>query len=145
MSNLTAQASTGIAAPVAAVWEALTDPRLIKQYMFGTEVVSDWQEGSTILWRGEYEGRQYEDKGVILKLQPMRLLQYSHYSPLSGAPDTPENYHTVTIQLAGDAKTTQVRLTQDGNASEEERAHSAKNWEMVLDGLKKAAEKKDAP
>ena len=68
MSDLIAQASTNIAAPVAAVWDALTNPALIKQYMFGTDVVSDWREGSPIFWRGEYEGRSYEDKGVILKL-----------------------------------------------------------------------------
>ena len=38
-NNLIAQASKTIAAPVAAVWEALTNPALIKQYMFGTDVV----------------------------------------------------------------------------------------------------------
>ena len=48
-NNLIAQASKTIAAPVAAVWEALTNPALIKQYMFGTDVVSDWREGSTAI------------------------------------------------------------------------------------------------
>ena len=65
---------------------ALVDPAAIKQYMFGTTVESDWREGSSIVWKGEWQGRAYEDKGVILRLEPGRLLQYSHFSPLSGAP-----------------------------------------------------------
>lgn len=140
MPDLTAQVSTTVDAPAAAVWDALTNPQLIKQYMFGAEVVSDWQAGSRIVWRGEYEGRSYEDKGVIQKLEPQHTLQYSHFSPLAGKPDLPENYHTVTIELSGDGEKTQVSLSQDRNASEEEREHSAKNWGMMLDGLKKAVE-----
>ena len=100
-NDLIAQASTTVAAPAAAVWEALTNPVLVKQYMFGTDVVSDWQEGSPIVWRGEVKGRRYEDKGTILKLIPQHTLQYSHYSPLSGLPDEPQNYHTVTIEIFG--------------------------------------------
>ncbi len=61
--------------------------------MFGTDVVSDWKQGSTIVWKGEYKGKKYEDKGVIFKLEQNQTLQYSHFSPLSGKPDVPENYH----------------------------------------------------
>jgi hypothetical protein len=43
------------------------------QYMFGTNVISDWQEGSPILWKGEWQGKKYEDLGVILKLEPERV------------------------------------------------------------------------
>lgn len=81
-----------------------------------------------------------QDKGVILQFRPPRLLQYTHFSPLSGVPDTPENYHTVTVELSGDGHNTQVSLSQDNNASEQARDHSAKNWEMVLAGLKKVLE-----
>jgi len=41
-----ARATVKINAPVARVWQALVDPHMIKQYMFGTDVVTDWQEGS---------------------------------------------------------------------------------------------------
>ena len=142
--NLIAQASTTIAAPVAAVWEALTSPALIKQYMFGTEVVSHWQEGSPIAWRGAYQGRRYEDKGTILKIVPPHTLQYSHYSPLSGLPDEPQNYHTVTIEIFGQGTLTHVSLLQYGSATAEERDHSAKNWAVMLQGLKNLVEKESA-
>lgn len=99
MRDLIARTSTTVSAPASAVWRALTDPQMIKQYMFGTTVVSNWQEGGAIVWQGEGQGKHYEDKGVILKLEPGRLIQYSHFSPLSGQPDVPENYHAVTVEL----------------------------------------------
>ncbi len=135
-----AQASVHINAPAAEVWKALTNPDMIKQYLFGTNVVSDWKKGSSIVWKGQWEGKAYEDKGVILDLKPEPLIQYSHFSPLSGQPDAPENYHTVTIELSGDGRQTTVSLAQDNNATDEEREHAAKNWELMLVGLKQLLE-----
>ena len=138
--NLIAKASININVPVSRVWQALVTPADIKQYFFGTDTVSDWREGSPIYWRGEWQGKPYEDKGVILQLKPGRTLQYSHYSPLSGAPEVPENYHTVTIELTDEGNQTGVTLSQDNNASDEEREHSEQNWGMVLAGMKKYLE-----
>ena len=138
--TLVANASTVIDAPVSSVWKALVDPAAIKQYMFGTTVISDWKKGSAIVWKGEWKGRAYEDKGTILQLDAGKRLQYSHFSPLAGKPDSPENYHTVTIDVAGQGKGTRVALAQDNNATDEEREHSTKNWEMMLAGLKKYVE-----
>jgi uncharacterized protein YndB with AHSA1/START domain len=139
--ELISQASITINAPIATVWDALVTPAAIKQYMFGADVASDWKQGSSIVWKGEYQGKKYEDKGVILKMEPERMLQYSHFSPLSGQPDVPENYHTVTIELSNDGEKTVVSLSQDGNATEEAREHSEQNWKIMLDGLKKLLEK----
>jgi len=138
--NLIAEVSIMINAPKEKVWNALVAPEAIKQYMFGTNVISDWHEGSSIIWKGEWLGKSYEDKGVILQLKPGHTIQYSHFSPLSGLPDRPENYHTVTVQVSIVGSQTHVALTQDHNASEEERADSEKNWEMMLTGLKKFVE-----
>jgi len=139
--GLVARASTTINAPLDRVWDALVTPKIIKQYMFGTNVTSDWKEGGPILFKGEWEGRSYEDKGVILKMNPKKMLRYSHYSPLSGLPDKAENYHTVTIDVVPKGEqTTFVALTQDNNATEEEKQHSEKNWGMMLAGLKKLLE-----
>jgi uncharacterized protein YndB with AHSA1/START domain len=108
--------------------------------MFGTTVVSDWTEGSPITWSGEWQGRRYEDKGVIKRLEPGRTLQYTHFSPLMGLPDRPENYHTVTIELSEQDGHTRVALSQDNNGSEQAREHSEKNWAMMLASLKKYVE-----
>jgi uncharacterized protein YndB with AHSA1/START domain len=139
--TLTANASTVVNRPAADVWTALITPAAIKEYMFGTNAASEWREGSAITWKGEWQGRAYEDKGVITRLEPHRVLQYTHFSPLSGLPDKPENYHTVTITLAPEANGTRVSLSQDNNANEQEREHSKKNWEMMLGSLKKFLER----
>ena len=137
---LIANASISIDAATDKVWDALVNPTAIKQYMFGTNVATDWREGSPITWSGEWQGKSYEDKGVILKFNPLRAIQYTHFSPLSGLPDTPENYHTVNIELTRDGNQTQVSLTQDNNLTEQAREHSEKNWKMMLTALKKFEE-----
>jgi uncharacterized protein YndB with AHSA1/START domain len=138
--NLIAKTSIDINASNEKVWDALVDPKAIKHYMFGTNVVSDWREGSSIIWKGEWQGKPYEDKGVILQLKPGRRIQYSHFSPLSGVPDKPENYHTVTVNLSSSGKQTHVSLSQDNNATDEEQFHSENNWGMMLASLKKFLE-----
>jgi uncharacterized protein YndB with AHSA1/START domain len=44
-------------------------------------------------------GKEYEDKGEILAVEPGRLLWVIHYRPLSGQPDAPENFQTLTYEL----------------------------------------------
>jgi uncharacterized protein YndB with AHSA1/START domain len=138
--NLIARASVTINATSAKVWNALVNPEAIKQYMFGTHVVTDWREGSPIIWKGEWQGKSYEDKGVVLQFKPGRTIQYSHFSPLSGLPDKPESYHTVTIELSGEGNQPRVSLAQDNNPTEQARDHSEKNWEMMLTALQKFME-----
>jgi len=70
MADYIATAETDIDASPAQVWAALTDPKLIKRYMFGSLVESEWRRGSSILWKGEYEGKAYEDDGAIRFRQP---------------------------------------------------------------------------
>ena len=105
--------------------------------MFGTDVVSDWKEGSSIVWKGEWEGKVYEDTGKILKVEKEQMIQYSHFSPLSGQPNLPENYHIVSIELSGNRRETTISLSQDNNTTEGAREHSEKNWQMMLESLKK--------
>jgi len=135
-----AKAQTIINATTDKVWDALINPEMIKKYMFGTTAISDWKEGSKIIWKGEWDGKSYEDKGKILQLESQRRLQYSHYSPLSGLNDNPENYHIVTIDLAKKDNETMVILTQDNNPDEKTKDHSEKNWKMMLTSLKKLLE-----
>ena len=70
MSGHVATAETEIDASPDDVWAALTEPKLIEKYMFGAHVETDWQPGSPIVWRGEYDGKPYEDKGEIVAVEP---------------------------------------------------------------------------
>lgn len=65
-NSFVAETQVTIHAPVDAVWRALTEPELVKQYLYGTQVETDWQVGSPITWRGEWKGQPYEDKGEVL-------------------------------------------------------------------------------
>ncbi len=133
--------SITIRAPRREVWRALTNPEQVKRYMHGTEMSTDWRQGGPIVWRGEWKGRSYEDKGIVLAVKPMELLSYTHWSPLGGSEDKPENYHTVTYELAGDDNETILTLRQDNNPSQEEADKMAQNnWGPVLEGLKETVE-----
>ena len=142
MTGYVATAETDISATPTQVWEVLTDPEQTKKFMFGAEVKTDWQPGSPITWEGVYEGKDYVDKGEILEADPGRLLKVTHYSPLTGQPDVPENYHTLTYELADRGTGTHLSLSQDNNASEEEAEHSRGMWEMLVNGIKEAAERR---
>jgi uncharacterized protein YndB with AHSA1/START domain len=136
-----ATAEIDVDASPAQVWAALTDPEQIKRYMFGSEVATDWREGSEIIWKGEYEGKKYEDRGQIIEVEPQRRLKMTHFSPLSGQEDRPENYHTLLYELEERGGMTHVSLSQDNNATEEAAEHSQANWEKMLAGLKQVVER----
>jgi uncharacterized protein YndB with AHSA1/START domain len=136
----TATATTVAAAPLESVWRAITDPATIARYLYGTQVETDWKQGSPIAYRGEWEGKPYEDKGVILEIDPPVKLVTSYYSPLSGKPDEPASYQNVSYLLAAEAAGTRVTITQDGCADSAEAERMAANWSATLDGLKQVVE-----
>ena len=146
MSEPTAQASTVIEASREAVWEALTDPDLVREYFMGTTVVTDWKLGSPITFSGEWGGKSYTDKGEILDLEPAARLAFSHWSPMSGTPDAPEHYHVVEIALGDEGGNTAVTLTQSnlrGGITDSDHANRdeyEKTWAAVLSGLKQTVE-----
>jgi uncharacterized protein YndB with AHSA1/START domain len=141
MANHVATAETEIRASAEQVWAALTDPQQIEKYMFGSRVVTDWEPGSPIVWKGEYDGKRYEDKGEILEIEPGRRLKMTHFSPLSGEEDIPANYHTLVYELEEHGDKTRVSLSQDNNPSEEAAEHSRGNWQKMLTGLKEVVER----
>ena len=138
--KFTAKVTITINAPASKVWDALTKPELIKQYLFGTQVTTDWKVGSPIIYKGVWEGKPYEDKGKVLQVEQGRLLVSTFWSSLSGLPDTPENHQTVSYELSAEGSGTKLALTQDNNNTQEEAGHSEENWKMVLEGMKRLLE-----
>lgn len=126
--------------PAAKVWEALTRPEMVKQYLFGTDMSADWRVGGAITYRGEWEGKSYVDKGTVKAIKPGKLLVTTYFSSMSGKEDKPENYNTVTYELAEKKGKTTLTITQDNNPTQESADHSASNWGMVLEGMKKLLE-----
>ena len=139
-NTFVAKATIAINAPAARVWDALTQPEIIKRYLFGTQVTTDWRVGSPIVYEGTWEGKAYQDKGKVLQVEPGKLLVSTFWSSLSGLPDVPENYQTVRYELSAEGSGTRLTVMQDNNATQEDANHSAQNWNMVLDGIKKLLE-----
>jgi uncharacterized protein YndB with AHSA1/START domain len=140
-TSITGKVSVEINAPASRVWEALTNPEQIKKYLFGTAVKSSWKVGSSITFSGEWEGKPYEDKGTIMKLEREKTLQYSYWSSMSSLADTPENYQIITYGLTEKNGQTTVTVIQENCQSEASRDHSEQNWSMVLNTLKGLLEK----
>jgi len=144
MGNFVARAEVEVAAPRRAVWRVLTSNGSRPEILFGAQVASDWRLGSTITWSGEFEGRAFEDHGRIIELEdrqePWRIV-LTHFSPLSGLPDEPENYHTLRFELDEVPGGTRVTLDQDNNPTREAAEHSQANWARMLHGVKTVAER----
>ena len=138
--TLIAQTSISVDASAAQVWKALTTPKLVKKYLMGTDVATDWKEGSPITYSGEYEGKKYQDKGVIKKVEKEKLLQTTYWSSMGGKEDKPENYNLVTYKLTKSGDKTVVMFSQDNNSTEKEKEHSTENWKTVLKKLKEVVE-----
>lgn len=138
-TNHQSKYQTIIKAPIDKVWDALTNPEMVIQYFFGSNQETDWNVGSKVLWTGEYDGTTYVDRGVVLEYLPNKKVSYSYLSSWSGLDDKPENYLLVSYEVNQTESGTELIITQS-NYDEKQAKHSAENWEVVIDGLKKLIE-----
>jgi uncharacterized protein YndB with AHSA1/START domain len=140
MENLTLKTNITFKAPIEEVWKGITDPSIVKQYFFGTNLKSDWKVGSPITFSGEWEGHKYEDGGIILDIDAPRFLKYTYWSSMSGTENKPENYNNISSELNEKDGITTLTITQEGVKNKEALEHSEQNWQNVFEGLKKIIE-----
>jgi uncharacterized protein YndB with AHSA1/START domain len=140
MTDQELRTSVKIEAPPEDVWKALTTPSSIKQWFFGVDTETDWRVGGSLVHRGEYQGKPYEDKGTILEFDRPHVLAHSHWSPTSGQSDLPENYQAVRWTLDDRGGETELSVTETNLPSEEARAVSERGWEGALTALKRLIE-----
>lgn len=137
MTEFTAKVFIHINASKDEVWEALVNPEIVKKYFYGTTLITDWKVGSPIIFRGEWQGKTYEDKGNILEFLPLHKLVYNYWSTMSGLPDKPELYQILTYELTDSLNGTLVSITQENLDSEKRMHHAEESWKPVLEELKK--------
>lgn len=138
--NHTAKITINIQASAKKVWQWITRPELVKLYFFGTDLVTTWEVGSPIYWRGQWEEQAYEDKGTVLQFEPEQYLEYDYFSSWSQLEDKRENYQIISFRLAGQNGSSQLTITQSKIPTEEQRDHSIENWKAVMEGMKKRVE-----
>ncbi len=135
-----AKVSIIINASIVNVWKTLTDPELVKQYLFGTKVSTDWKKGSQIKWTGIWNDKKYEDKGQIIEIVAEKLIICTYWSSMSGLEDKKENYTTVSYILDGQDGKVKLTIIQDNIKIKESKEHSENSWTMVGNSLKRVAE-----
>ncbi|MEO5890759.1 MAG: SRPBCC family protein [Ferruginibacter sp.] len=139
-NNITANTIINIRATASEVWNALTRPRLIKQYFYGAEAISDFREGSPITFKGEWEGLEYENKGTILMVEKDKLFRYEYWNSMSGTADIRENYLIITHELFEDGGVTTLTITQENILTEEKKVKCEQNWRKLTNNLKELVE-----
>ncbi len=140
--NLIVSSSINIQSTPEKVWSVLTDPEMIKEYLFGTEVLTDWKIGSPIVFRGAYDGHQYKDKGNVIENKKNELIKYDYWSGFSGLEDKPENYSLVTYKIANlDDNSVNFTWHQQGFSSKEGQKHTEQGLNGMLEKIKELAEK----
>ncbi|HQX45740.1 MAG: SRPBCC domain-containing protein [Saprospiraceae bacterium] len=131
------------------VWDALVNPDKTKKYMFGCETVSDWKVGSSLLWKGEYNGQSIVFvKGNIIAIDPGKFLAYTVIDPNNNEiPDLPENYLTVTYSLIQEDHHTTLTVTQgdyskvaEGEKRYQESYNNGEGWNPILVQIKNLVE-----
>ncbi|WP_333819822.1 SRPBCC family protein [Ohtaekwangia sp.] len=139
--------SIQINAPVARVWDALTNPEQTKKYMYGCEALSDWKPGSPLIWKGIFDGKELVAvKGNIVDIRENEYLAYTTIDPNMGLEDIPENYATVTYTLADNNGKTNLTVTQGDFAKlangqqRYEDATREGGWGPLLEEIKKLVE-----
>ncbi|HPH21271.1 MAG TPA: SRPBCC family protein [Haliscomenobacter sp.] len=134
--------SMEIAAPIEKACAALTEPESVKILFWGSELVTTWEVGTPIAYRGEWEGVEFEDHGTVLAFDPPHLVKYNYWSSFAKdeLADLPENYQTITYTFEPSEGGTTVSIEQDNIRSTEVMEHSEQNWQHLLGAIKSMLE-----
>jgi uncharacterized protein YndB with AHSA1/START domain len=139
-TDISTSSSVAIDASVDDVWRAITTPEMIKQWFFGVDTETDWKQGSPIVHTGEWQGKPYVDKGKIVRIEPPHALVHTHWSDLSGTPDSPEHYQEVTWEVSERSDGSELTISERNLPSDEAKDASDQAWSMVLQNLKELLE-----
>lgn len=140
--NSTINKTITINAPASTVWNTLTNPDLMKLWLWESEttILADWSVGNPIVIQGDFHGIAFETKGTVLQVVPEHILSYTYWSSLSQLPDEPENYSVIAFNLAADENQTIVTFTETHHATLAIYKHSEFYWNTTLELMKQLIE-----
>lgn len=149
MNSLIVKNQIALNAPMAAVWDALTNPEQTKHYMYGCEAISDWKPESPLIWRyrDEAGNEQIAVEGHIVAIEPERYLAYTAVDPNITIDDSSEQPITITYTLATENERTVLTVTQgdyakvaDGERRYQEADNNGEGWNPILQQIKALVE-----
>jgi uncharacterized protein YndB with AHSA1/START domain len=127
-------------APIEKVWAALTDPQIVKQWQYGSDLITDWAVGSDIRFRAEWEGKIFEQWGKVLEIIPHKILKYSLFAPRPNLEDKPENYFTMTHILTKEGGKIKLEIIQEDNRKGAVQTDPQGEENLILKNLKSIVE-----
>ena len=137
----TSESVVEIRAPARKVWSALTVPALVKQWQYGSVLLTTWEPGAPIVFRNEWDGQVFEQKGTVIEFTPVSRLKYSLFFPRPGVEDIPEHHFFMTYELTEHGDATSVLFRQeDPRPPAPEEAAGAEGGPDVLSLLKALVE-----
>lgn len=140
MEKIIAKAQVSLNVPAEKVWQALTDPKIVKQYMFGTEMTADWKVGGEVVYKGEWDGVSYQDRGKILEIEPPKRLVTTYFSSLSGKQDIAENYITISYNITETDGVTTLTVEQESPDQKSAEA-TEQSWNAIFEQLRQMLKK----
>jgi uncharacterized protein YndB with AHSA1/START domain len=139
--ELTVEKDITIKADISTVWNALTDPKITKQYFLNCEAISDWNTGDPIIFKMTSEGKEVIPvKGLIVRIKKGELLEYTCFAP--EFEDDVSRHTQVIYQLSKTEAGTQLHVSQGEFQKEEQFNHTSESWDVVLNGLKTLLEER---
>jgi len=123
-------------APIEKVWNALTKPELVKQWQYGSDLITDWKVGNEIRFRNEWESQVFEQWGTVLEIVPNQKIRYSLFFPRPELEDKPENHFIMSYVLSQENQKVKLEIIQEDNrpGAVQEEAQGDEN--PILQGLK---------
>jgi len=125
-----------IKAPIQKVWDALTKPELVKQWQYGSDLITDWEQGGDIRFRTEWDGKVFEQWGKVLEVHPLHMVKYSLFAPRPGLEDKPENYFVMIYVLDEKEGHTSLQIIQQDNRSGAKQEDPQGEENPILSALK---------
>jgi uncharacterized protein YndB with AHSA1/START domain len=139
----TSDSNVKILAPAKKVWLALTSPGLVKQWQYGSDLLTTWEVGTPIIFRNEWNGQVFEQKGNVFEFVPESRLKYSLFFPRPDLQDTPEHHFFMTYELTESEGVTSLLVRQeDPRPSQPNESTGADEGPDVLSWLKELVEEK---
>lgn len=123
------------------VWETVTQPELVKLWQYGSDLLTDWKEGSEIKFTTEWEGKIFEQWGRVLEIKPNELIKYTLFAPRPGLEDKPENYFIMSYIFTSENGKTKLQIVQEDNRPNSVQEEPQGEENPVLKSLKMIAER----
>ena len=132
-----------IRAPAKKVWPALTRPDLVKQWQYGSDLLTTWEVWTPVVFRNEWNGNVFEQWGTVLEFAPESRVKYSLFVPRPDLQDIPEHRFFMTYELAESEGVTSLLVRQDDpRPSLPDESSNANDGPDVLSLLKELVENK---